>query len=223
MTKGPLWLFDIPEPRALLVVAHPDDETIFAGGLILRSSEIEWTIICCITESGERPREFLCACEFLAKESGNRIEPILLNLVPDDDGNIDERTLAAKLKFYGTGYDIVFTHNSQGEYGHEHHKLVYRCAIDSIANPNTWVFISPGSTNVNQEELKSKEPGGNRTIDLSPEIRRLKIKAFQECHVSQAKLYGYDPISGKLRDTDLRETLSWYFEDPGREEYTFYR
>jgi len=66
-------------------------------------------------------------------------------------------------------------------------------------------------------------PNGNVSLDLSPEILGLKVQAFEECHVSQARLYGYDPASDKLRNTDLKETLSWYFEDPGREEYTFFR
>lgn len=224
MSKGPLWLFDIPKPSALLVVAHPDDETIFAGGLILCSRETRWTVVCCINEGDQtRQDEFLCACEFLAQKAGNPIEPILLGLVPKHDGHIEHFALAKALKPYATGYDIVLTHNSQGEYGHEHHKLVHRCVIESINNPNTWVFISPGSKNVNQEELRSNKPGGNFALDLSPEIRRLKIRAFQECHASQAKRYGYDPVSGELRNTDLREILFWYFEDPGREEYTFCR
>ena len=42
-----------------------------------------------------------------------------------------------------------------------------------------------------------------------------------ECHVSQAEKYGYDK-NGKLRDTDLRETLLWEFES-GKEEYTLFR
>ena len=218
-TKEPLWIFDIPKPKSLLVVAHPDDETIFAGGLILCSRKTHWTIVCCTAESHQREDEFLSACQFLAKESGNRIDPILLGLA---DSNIDCLALAKELRLYTSGYDIVFTHNKQGEYGHEDHKLVHRYVIDSIANPNTWVFISPGSKNVNQEKLKSKKDKGNFTLDLSPEIRRLKIKVFQECHVSQAKLYGYDE-TGKLRDSHLRETLYWYFENPGREKYTFYK
>lgn len=223
-SKDPLWLFDISEPRALLVVAHPDDETIFAGGLILRSRETRWTIVCC-TDEGERKRqdEFRCACEFLAQHSGNHVEPVLLGLIPQRDGHIEHLALAEALKPHAIGYDIVFTHNSQGEYGHEHHKLVHRCVIESIGNPNTWVFISPGSTNVNQEELRSKTPDGNVSLDLCSEILGLKVQAFQECHVSQARLYGYDPVSDELCDTDLKETLYWYFEDPGREEYAFFR
>jgi len=215
----PRWLFDISNPKALLVVAHPDDETIFAGGLILSSRQTHWTIVCCTTEYEQRQYEFINACRFLAEESGNRIDPILLGLL---DGQIDSGTLAKKLRPYTKGYDIVITHNKGGEYGHEDHKLVHRYLIDVIANPNTWVFISPGSTNVNQEKLKSKIPGGNFVLNLPSEIRRLKIRAFQECHVSQANLYGYDE-TGKLRNTDLQETLYWEFENLGREEYTFYK
>jgi len=216
MTKGPVWLSDIPRPRALLVVAHPDDETIFAGGFILKSEETEWTVICCVPESGPRREEFRVACKFLAKESANRINPVILGLAP-----VNDFTLAESLRSYATGYDIVLTHNREGEYGHEDHKLINRCVVGSIAHPNTWVFISPGSKNVNQEELRSKEPGGNVTVCLSPHILSLKRKAFQECHRSEAEKYGYD-ANGTLRDTDLRETLSWEFES-GREQYSFYR
>jgi hypothetical protein len=46
MTLKPVWLLDIPKARALLVVTHADDETIFAGGLILSSQNTAWTIIC---------------------------------------------------------------------------------------------------------------------------------------------------------------------------------
>lgn len=226
MAKTPLWLFEIPKPRALLVVAHCDDETIFAGGLILSSHDTQWTIICCTTESAQREEEFRCACHFFERESGNPVNPILFGLTPDSHVNpaIRERVeglLVKKLRSYAVGYDIVFTHNSEGEYGHPDHKLVHRYVVNSIGNPNTWLFISPGSTNINQDRLRSTKPGGNVKVNLAANIRRLKIRAFQECHVSQANRYGYDE-NGKLRNTDLRETLLWEFES-GKEEYTFHR
>ena len=117
----------------------------------------------------------------------------------------------------------MFTHNSQGEYGNEHHKLVHQCVIEHIGNPNTWVFISPGSTNVNQENLRSKITDGNFKLDLPSEILKQKVDAFQKCHVTQSEDYGYDLGSGKLKNTQLEETLYWYFENPRREEYTFFR
>jgi LmbE family N-acetylglucosaminyl deacetylase len=220
MPKIQPWLFDLSKSRALLVVAHPDDETIFAAGLILLSRETRWTIVCCTDEGNStRQNEFFCACEFMAKHSGNSIEPVFLNLLLNNREHFDHHALIQALSSYAKGYDIVVTHNSQGEYGHEHHKLVHSCVIEAIATSNIWCFISPGSSNVNPNKLRSKMPNGNASLDLNSETITLKVQAFQECHVSQAVIYGYHPVSNELRNTHLKETLLWYFENPGREEY----
>jgi LmbE family N-acetylglucosaminyl deacetylase len=225
MLKGiredPLWLFDISNPKALLVVAHADDETIFAGGLILSSRKTEWTIICCNPQGGIREKEFQSACQFLSEKSKNSIMLVLLN--PRKHNGAIETIPSEQLKPYVKGYNFVLTHNREGEYGCEDHKKVHHAVIDSIGNSNTWVFISPGSSNIaphTQEALRSRKPRGNFMLPLFPEIRRLKIEAFQECHTSQAKEYGY--INGKLRNSQLKETLEWEFES-GREEYAFYK
>lgn len=221
MIQKPVWLLEIPKPRALLVVTHPDDETIFAGGLILSSHETKWTIVCVHPQDQQRKKEFLSACNFLESESSSSIYPVLFDPLLNPNGQINAEWLIDGLKHYRTSYDFVLTHNREGEYGNENHRLVQRCVIRSIANPNTWVFISPGSTNANQESLKSNHPKGNVTLKLTPKFQKLKIVAFHRCHQSQAALYGYDPVSRKLLDSDLQETLKWEFES-GKERYSFY-
>lgn len=139
------------------MIAHPDDETIFAGGLIL-SYPAQWTIVCCVHEDDIRRFEFYRACEFLSDISENKIEPEYLGIPPNQLGKV----LPDALKQYRDKFDIVFTHNRMGEYGHEHHKLVHKNVIDNIAHENTWLFISPGSWNVNQNDLRSKKEEGNR-------------------------------------------------------------
>lgn len=220
--RNPLWLFNISKPRALLIVAHPDDETIFAGGLVLSSQNTKWTIICCIDESCQkRKNEFFCACRFFEQYTGNIVEPVFLAIKPQHNRSNMYLQLCKALKVYAKEYDIVFSHNRQGEYGHEDHKLVHHSVIESIHNPNIWLFISPGSKNVNQDELRSQLPNGNMTLDLSSEIITMKKEVFCKCHKSQAALYGYESISGQLLNTDLKETLYWYFESPGSEAFTF--
>jgi len=211
------WIDEIKDPNALMVVAHPDDETIFAGGLIL-SFNANWTIVCCIHEQEERRSEFHCACDFLSEQSGNLIKSEYLGFSSAQAVQM----LPEKLLDYRDDFDIVFTHNSMGEYGHEHHKLVHHMVVANIFHENTWLFISPGSWNVNQDVLRSKNEDGNRILKIKPEILELKIRTFHECHKSQAMTYGYDPKTKKLRETQLKDTLKWEFES-GLEEYTFFK
>ena len=157
----------------------------------------------------------------MASNSGNIIEPVFLNLLQINGEHFNHHSLIEALYPYANGYDIVVTHNSQGEYGNEYHKLVHSCVTKAIHTSNIWCFISPGSSNVNPDKLRSKTPNGNVSLDLNSETIKLKVQAFQKCHVSQDLIYGYDPDSSELRNSDLKETLRWYFENPGREEYAF--
>lgn len=97
-----------------VVVAHPDDETLFAGGFLARHGRGS-TVICCTTPMRDpiRIEKFLNACKVYGANpqietamDGGQDRPISLNL------NLD-------------AFDFVLTHNQWGEYGHPHHVAVH--------------------------------------------------------------------------------------------------
>lgn len=51
---------------ATLIVAHPDDETIFCGGTMLTYPEWNWNVVCLTWSIGDDPRgtQFQRAMEF---------------------------------------------------------------------------------------------------------------------------------------------------------------
>lgn len=123
--------------RALLVVAHPDDETIFFGALLheLRTCGQEVDIVCA---SGSfrtplmtkvRRAEFQLACGLVGAR------PVLLDL-SDQRPALDADRLDARLREVArsTRYDRVFTHGPWGEYGHRHHVDVARAVHRAFSN-----------------------------------------------------------------------------------------
>ena len=95
-----------------IIVAHPDDETLWAGGLPIRFKDKKWTVICCSVPVAdpERAHKFVNVCEFLGVDwmKNDRLE---------SDFDVPHVDLSP--------FDCIFTHNANGEYGNRHHIRVH--------------------------------------------------------------------------------------------------
>ncbi|MCK5061358.1 PIG-L family deacetylase [Candidatus Parcubacteria bacterium] len=117
--------------RALVIVAHPDDETIWMGGTILQNKNVHWTIFSlCRKSDKDREPKFCSVCKHLGAKG------IITDL--EDEGKLDikqtipliKKYLLSKLK--NKKFNYVFTHGSNGEYGHPRHKGAHQ-AVKELA------------------------------------------------------------------------------------------
>lgn len=107
----------------LLIVAHPDDETIFFTGPLLQIRRNPWHVVC-VTDGNadgrgqQRRQEFHNACKKLkvAKTEHWDFHDIF-------EERLDLNRLEQRLLNLPTP-DLVYTHGVIGEYGHPHHQDV---------------------------------------------------------------------------------------------------
>lgn len=121
-------MFDTVRNGAI-VVAHPDDETLWAGGLIA-SFPGAWTVIACSIPKSDpiRAWKFFDACAALDAKA--RLLPY-----PENPGRLLDGLNVLDL----TPFDVVVTHNANGEYGHPHHVQVHR-AVTALAPDKSFTF-----------------------------------------------------------------------------------
>mgnify|MGYP001617075444 CR=1 FL=1 len=117
--------------NALIIVAHPDDETIWMGGTILKHPEWKWTIMSlCRASDKDREPKFRKVCEYYNAKS------IITDLEDDklEPGSINETLNLIKSNLKVFDYNYIFTHGENGEYGHIRHKEVHQAVKQMITD-----------------------------------------------------------------------------------------
>lgn len=129
------------EIKRLMIVAHPDDETIFGGGHLLQD---KYTVVCVTCGKVEyRVKEF--------EEVMSKTEDDYIML-----GYTDRENLTGPISNWyseyndiynslseiinGTDWDIIVTHNPDGEYGHIHHIKTSKI-VSKIANKDKLYYF----------------------------------------------------------------------------------
>lgn len=127
ITKSTLNQMDLKNIDKVMVVAHPDDETLWGGMHLLNDRYL----VICLTNANTRKYGKTRAREFekVMKKTGNT--GIILNY-PDynNQSKVDRWTKYSKkiqedlmTVFAYKKWTEVATHNPNGEYGHIHHRL----------------------------------------------------------------------------------------------------
>ena len=198
-------------PKAAVIVAHPDDETLWAGGLILRHPNYQWFITALSRRSDpDRSPKFYRILErynangaLADLEDGPEQNPLPLDTIQHQILNL----------LPACSYELLVTHAPTGEYTrHKRHEEVSRAVTDlwrtgTVSARALYLFA------YKDNEGKSLP----RAVEAAHRFDPLPEATCQEKYRLMTDIYGFQPGSWEARTTPRAEAF-WCFESPAELE-----
>lgn len=188
--------------NALVVVAHPDDETIWMGGTILSFPRVRWTIVSlCRGDDIDRAPRFKRVLRYYGARGA------IFDL--EDDGVMSVRESVPRIArcltraLRGQRFDYVFTHAYNGEYGHLRHRGVHRAIVELTREKKlkTNHLLTFAYQLRRDGKFAVPDKGAQRINNLSPNIFRKKTMIMHE-------LYGFGKSSVDYKSCNRKETFN---------------
>jgi len=190
-----------------VIVAHPDDETLWAGGTMLSHPSWNWFIVCLSRKSDkERATKFYDALKIF------KAEGIMGDL---DDGPdqvpLDEKVVEGAILdlLPQKHFDLIISHNPTGEYTrHLRHEEVSKAVINlwyagKITANKLWTFAYEDG-----DKKYFPIPVGNANI-----CRLLTKRIWFRKYIIMTETYGFKITSWEAETTPRSEAF-WQFTDP---------
>jgi len=192
-------------PQAAVVVAHPDDETLWCGGFILTHPEFLWRVVTlCRAGDPDRAPKFRRVLQRLGADGAMADLDDGPDQAPLPVEQVQETT--ARL-LAGTSYNLILTHGPNGEYTrHRRHAECCQTVVElwrsgGIDTRRLWLFAYEDG---NLAYLP-------RVCDDADRRDMLTEGVWLEKHRLITDLYGFRPDSWEARTTP-REEGFWCFD-----------
>ena len=199
---------DHKTPKSVVViVAHPDDETLWAGGTILRHPDWQWYVVClCRGKDRDRSPRFYEALKIL-NAKGN---------IGDLDDSPEQAPLEENVVRQAVldlmpvqHFDLIISHNPTGEYTrHIRHEEISKAVIElwyagKIEAKELWTFAY-------EDGNKSYYP---RPVQTATIYRILTKQIWLGKYSLITETYGFEKTSWEAETTPTAEAFQ-RFTDP---------
>jgi len=159
----------------LMVVAHPDDETIWGGAHLLEGNYLVVCITCGTDQ--ERLEEYKKVMELTKNEYLYLGYPDKTNGERDNWDTVYESIIDDLKRIYELNdWDMVVTHNPEGEYGHIHHIMTNAIMTDDVVDNKDILYYF--GKYYSKKKMKSEKPKLKRISDKEYEEKMKLIDVY---------------------------------------------